>query len=180
MDDDVDIVKQLESKITEAFDLFDHERNKTIDVREVGTVIRHLGCCPSEKELQEIIPQLENVPPNGYINFETFMPAMTQILLENSFAPATEEEIVNAFKALDTEKTGFIPVDVLEQHMTKEGEPFTKEEMEEMLAAAVDAQKRAATFIRRRADISSMKPDKRGIRDRIPRGTHRLAVKFYW
>nr|VZH93797.1 unnamed protein product [Spirometra erinaceieuropaei] len=45
---------------------------------------------------------------------------MTQILLENSFAAATEEEIVNAFKALDTEKTGFIPVDVLEEHMTKE------------------------------------------------------------
>ncbi|BHF60380.1 Dynein regulatory complex protein 8 [Sparganum proliferum] len=71
---------------------------------------------------------------------------MTQILLENSFAAATEEEIVNAFKALDTEKTGFIPVDVLEEHMTKEGEPLSKDEMEEMLAAAVDAQKRAVNY----------------------------------
>ena len=32
--------------------VFDHENNKTVDVREIGTIIRSLGHCPSESQLQ--------------------------------------------------------------------------------------------------------------------------------
>ena len=35
--------------------MFDHEQNKTVDVREVGTIIRSLGCFPNEAELQDMI-----------------------------------------------------------------------------------------------------------------------------
>lgn len=33
----------LERRIIEAFEIFDHAQNKNIDVREVGAVIRSLG-----------------------------------------------------------------------------------------------------------------------------------------
>ena len=33
----------VQKKIQEAFDIFDHEQNKTVDVREVGAIIRSLG-----------------------------------------------------------------------------------------------------------------------------------------
>ena len=33
----------IQRKITEAFEVFDHEQNKTVDVREVGAIIRSLG-----------------------------------------------------------------------------------------------------------------------------------------
>jgi Ca2+-binding EF-hand superfamily protein len=39
----VTITNDLERRIAEAFEVFDHGGNKTIDVREVGTVIRSLG-----------------------------------------------------------------------------------------------------------------------------------------
>ena len=42
-------------RIEEAFDIFDHEQNKTVDVREVGTVIRSLGCYPTQSELTDMI-----------------------------------------------------------------------------------------------------------------------------
>jgi hypothetical protein len=32
--------------------VFDHENNKTVDVREIGTIIRSLGHCPSVSQLQ--------------------------------------------------------------------------------------------------------------------------------
>ena len=35
--------------------MFDHEQNKTVDVREVGTIVRSLGCYPTEADLQDII-----------------------------------------------------------------------------------------------------------------------------
>ena len=43
------------TRIEEAFDIFDHEQNKTVDVREVGTVIRSLGCYPTQSELTDMI-----------------------------------------------------------------------------------------------------------------------------
>lgn len=33
----------LEKRITEAFAIFDHGGNNTVDVREVGTILRSLG-----------------------------------------------------------------------------------------------------------------------------------------
>ncbi|KAJ8952198.1 hypothetical protein NQ318_022648 [Aromia moschata] len=56
----VPINNDLERKIADAFEVFDHAGNKTIDVREVATIIRGLGCCPSEAEIQEIIVAIEN------------------------------------------------------------------------------------------------------------------------
>ena len=43
------------TRIEDAFDIFDHEQNKTVDVRELGTIIRSLGCYPNEAELQDMI-----------------------------------------------------------------------------------------------------------------------------
>lgn len=42
------MLAEIAKKVTLAFNTFDHETNKTVDVREVGTIIRSLGCCPSE------------------------------------------------------------------------------------------------------------------------------------
>ena len=69
---------EVQGKVVEAFEVFDHENNKTVDVREVslvfftnhqatksssvckeniskvGTIVRSLGHCPSESQLQEV------------------------------------------------------------------------------------------------------------------------------
>lgn len=53
---------------------------------------------------------------------------------------AAPERLLEAFKVLDPEKTGFLDKDYISKLLTDEGEPFTLEELEEMLAAAVDVQ----------------------------------------
>ncbi|GAA47376.1 EF-hand calcium-binding domain-containing protein 2 [Clonorchis sinensis] len=62
MDANNDIAKihnnDMENKITEAFDLFDHERNKTIDFRELGTVVRAIGGVPSEAEVLQMVREV--------------------------------------------------------------------------------------------------------------------------
>ncbi|CAH8483314.1 unnamed protein product [Schistosoma turkestanicum] len=131
----------LEAKIKDIFDLFDHERNKTIDFRELGTVIRALGGVPTEAEIISLVRELENDPPNGYINYETFLPVMMQAMRQKRFEPVSEEELLKAFLVLDPEKKGFLSAEALESYMVSSGEPFTKEEMEEMLAAATDFSK---------------------------------------
>lgn len=73
----------MERKIADAFEVFDHAGNKTIDVREISTIIRGLGCCPSEAEIQEIIVAVENPQTPGSVHLAQFLPYVVQILTEH-------------------------------------------------------------------------------------------------
>ncbi|XP_029902309.1 dynein regulatory complex protein 8 [Myripristis murdjan] len=134
------MVSEIHSRISAAFGAFDHESNKTVDVREIGTVIRSLGCFPTEAELHDIIAEVEE-DRIGYIHFDRFLPVMTKVLLERRFRPIPEDLLLQAFEVLDQQKKGYLEPEELTKFMTQEGEPFTQQEMEEMLSAAVDPEK---------------------------------------
>ena len=51
-------VVEIQMRIANAFKLFDHDNSNTVDVRELGTIVRALGCCPSEADLHEIIMEV--------------------------------------------------------------------------------------------------------------------------
>ena len=54
------LAPELRQKVQDAFRVFDHENNNTVDVREIGTIIRSLGFCPSEAELQDVLRDMED------------------------------------------------------------------------------------------------------------------------
>uniref|UniRef100_A0A8C4JKI4 EF-hand calcium binding domain 2 n=1 Tax=Dromaius novaehollandiae TaxID=8790 RepID=A0A8C4JKI4_DRONO len=122
---------EIEKKVIEAFEVFDHECNKTVDVREIGSIVRSLGCYPTEAELQELLAEIEEEEPTGYIHLEKFIPVMRKVLLERR-GPILKEYINNE------NKCGYLTKEQLVKYMTEEGEPFTQEEMEDMLSAALD------------------------------------------
>ncbi|KAK4873249.1 hypothetical protein RN001_015278 [Aquatica leii] len=99
----VPITNELERRIAEAFEIFDHGGNKTIDIREVGTVVRALGCCPSEAEIQEILIACEDLNMPGSIHLSKFLPHVTQMLMEHRHEPASPEKLLEAFHVLDPE-----------------------------------------------------------------------------
>lgn len=81
----VSITTDLEKKIADAFLIFDHQGNKTVDVREIGTILRYLGCVPSENEINEIISATEFEDSNGTIHLSRFLPHVTQLLAEHKY-----------------------------------------------------------------------------------------------
>ncbi|XP_038671466.1 dynein regulatory complex protein 8 [Scyliorhinus canicula] len=140
------LIAELQKNIKEAFAVFDHESNNTVDVREIGTIIRSLGCCPSEGELHELLAEVEEEEPTGYIQLDKFLPMMTRVLLERKYRPQPEDVILRAFEVLDQTKKGYLTQEELTKYLTEEGEPFTQEEMEEMLSAAVDPDKNVILY----------------------------------
>nr|XP_009684925.1 PREDICTED: EF-hand calcium-binding domain-containing protein 2 isoform X3 [Struthio camelus australis] len=108
-------VAEIEKKIIEAFEVFDHECNETVDVRFV-----------------------EEEEPTGYVHLEKFLPVMKKVLLDKRYRPIPEDVLLRAFEALDENKRGYLTKEELVKYMTEEGEPFTQEEMEAMLSAALD------------------------------------------
>ncbi|XP_059483753.1 dynein regulatory complex protein 8-like [Neocloeon triangulifer] len=128
----------LEKKINDAFKLFDHTGSDAVDVREIGTIIRSLGCCPSESELQEILVQVEDQEMTGSVKLNRFLPVMAEILQENRLQGAEPELLLAALKTFDFEGKGTVDPERLRELLTTEGEAFSQEEMDDMLAAAVD------------------------------------------
>uniref|UniRef100_A0A8C8A6B9 EF-hand calcium binding domain 2 n=1 Tax=Otus sunia TaxID=257818 RepID=A0A8C8A6B9_9STRI len=107
-------------------------------IPEIGSIVRSLGCFPTEAELHELLAEVEEEEPTGYINLEKFLPVMTKVLLHRSYQPIPEDVLLHAFEALDENKCGYITKEELVKYLTEEGEPFTQEEMEDMLSTALD------------------------------------------
>ncbi|NWY38946.1 DRC8 protein, partial [Sylvia atricapilla] len=114
------LVAEIEKKITEAFEVFDRESNKTVDVREIGCIVRSLGCFPNEAEVQELIEKMEVEEPGGFVHLENFLPVVTKVLLDRRFRPIPEDVILHAFEALDENKRGYITKEELVKHLTEE------------------------------------------------------------
>lgn len=72
----------LEKRISDAFCVFDHHGDKLIDVREVGTVLRLLGCVPTEQEVNEVISATETEETSGVVHLTKFLPHVSQLLME--------------------------------------------------------------------------------------------------
>ncbi|KFP74545.1 EF-hand calcium-binding domain-containing protein 2, partial [Acanthisitta chloris] len=113
-------VAEIEKKIIEAFEVFDHECNKTVDVRDFGSLVRSLGCFPSEAELTELLAEIEEQEPTGHIHLEKFLPVMTKMLLNRSYQPIPEDVLLHAFEALDKNKCGYITKEELVKYLTEE------------------------------------------------------------
>jgi len=132
------VIVALEKKVLDAFLIFDNEGNKSVDLREIPTVLRSLGCCPTEAEVAKIVAELQNA--TGYVQFDDFLPIMMDILQQNKYKASNEDRLMKAFQLLDTENKSFLTQEQLQKILTEEGEPFTSEEMEEVLSVAVNTE----------------------------------------
>merc|ERR1712094_129683 len=129
---------ELKARIKEAFKGFDEDNNNITDVREVGTIMRSLGVNPTEKELHGMLAQMEEDEPTGFVKYEKFEPVVVKAIEDNEIPTDGEEDIIRAFRALDTENKGYLPTEELRDMMTKNEEHFSADEIGEMLAFAVD------------------------------------------
>ncbi|XP_058815906.1 dynein regulatory complex protein 8 isoform X1 [Topomyia yanbarensis] len=135
---DINPENELEKRIADAFLIFDHHGNKTVDVREVGTILRFLGCVPTEADVNEVISATEFEDSNGTVHLSKFLPYVSQLIAEHKLEPAPPEKLLKAFRVLDQEGKGLVDREYMTKLITEEGEPFTSEELEEMMAVAVD------------------------------------------
>ena len=103
----------------------------------IGTIIRSLGYCPSEAELQEQLREMEDPQQMGFIQFERFYPIMSKLIVQRKWQLNTADELLKAFEALDTEKNGHLTIDEIKMYFTQYGEAFENDEIEELLNAAV-------------------------------------------
>ncbi|XP_049818573.1 neo-calmodulin-like [Aethina tumida] len=117
--------KQLK-EFKAAFDTVDRWKEKKIRIKEIGNAFKLLGMLASEKEVNDI---LELYKDEQYVNFPLFLTILEQRFAEHD----TEEEVREAFRVFDRDKTGYVDAMEMIAQLTNKGEKLEKEEIEELL-----------------------------------------------
>jgi len=116
------------AELTEAFSLFDTDGNGHISAQEFVIILKSLGLNLSEAEVQDLFYEID-LDGNGNIEFEEFV----QMMMKKIRDVDIEEELNEAFKILDKEKSGLVSMNELKSVLTKKGDKLTPEEIQEAL-----------------------------------------------
>ncbi|XP_037953621.1 neo-calmodulin-like [Teleopsis dalmanni] len=114
-------------EIREAFTMFDTNGDGSINVRELGTVMRSLGENPTEAELKDLISEID-ADGSGTINLYEF----TNLMGRKYTGRSDEDDVREAFKVFDKDGDGFVTFDEVKAVLLNMGENLTDEEFEDL------------------------------------------------
>ncbi|CAD5213298.1 unnamed protein product [Bursaphelenchus xylophilus] len=117
------------------FTVFDKNNDGTISVNQLGSALRGLGLCPTEKELGEIMEQWKD-QPDARLTFDEFVPIFEQ--LENTRVANTKDEFLDGLQHFDSDGTGLIKTSQLKHILTTLGEKLTEQEVDQLLEGLGD------------------------------------------
>lgn len=127
-----DLTEEQIEQIERAFSRFENPGDGAIPKHQLGDVLRSLGQDPTEDEIREMLLEEVDVEDTGMITF----PELLAVMARRSRDAQAEEELVEAFKLLDHDKSGYIKIHALRSVLTSIGESFTDAEVDEMLKDA--------------------------------------------
>lgn len=133
----INITSPLEKKIAKVFAAFDHNAVNMVHARDVGAILRFLGCVPTEKEVEEIVKKTEFPDHPGDIHLSNFMKVLKEKLFKQEMKPSPPEVLIEAFRFFDPNNQGFIEKEKFIEIMKEFGEAMTDDELDSMLKASV-------------------------------------------
>jgi calmodulin len=102
-----------------------------ITTTELGTVMRSLGQNPTERELQDMVNEVD-ADGSGTIDFHEFLGLMSRKWKHED----SEEELKEVFRVFDKDQDGYISAAELRHLMTNLGEKLKDGEVDEMVREA--------------------------------------------
>ncbi|XP_013777290.1 troponin C-like [Limulus polyphemus] len=127
-----DLTKEQVQMLRKAFDMFDREKNGIINTNMVSTILRTLGQTFEEKDLKDLISEIDQ-DGSGELEFEEFMALAARFLVEED-AEAMQEELREAFRLYDKQGQGYINVSDLRDILRALDDKLTEDELDEMIA----------------------------------------------
>ena len=130
-------VTATQSRIREAFDLFDTSKSGAIIQEEVGTVMRALGSYPNERELVlTYLPEMQDDEPTNFVSYAKFEKFMLNNLATRECEPDSSDLLLQAFRTIDHENKGYVSAEVMESLLTTRGTAFRNKELEAFMLVA--------------------------------------------
>ena len=118
-----------EEKIAEykaAFNDIDENGNGTINADDIKKTLNHMGVEITDKEAREMIEEAD-LDQNGTVDFSEFVKLMHK---------REQHEMLEAFHAIDNDRSGTLSTTELKDVMKSFGENFSDEQLEQMFKKA--------------------------------------------
>ena len=116
-----------QQRIRDCFNFYDRDYDGRIDIKQLGTLIRSLGCAPTEDEIKNYIVEIGIEGDNFQIeHFELIMAR------EQSKPDTREIKLKKAFEVFDQDGDGKISASDLMHNLMTVGDKMTKEEVEKV------------------------------------------------
>lgn len=119
---------EQKEEITEAFRLFDTEKQGSIDYHELKVAMRALGCDVHKVEVKALVGDYSK-DGSERVDFDAFLAIMT----EKYAARDPEAEMRKAFALFDEDGSGKISLKNLKRVARELGEAIPEEELEAMI-----------------------------------------------
>jgi Ca2+-binding EF-hand superfamily protein len=126
-----DLTKEQVAMLRKAFDMFDREKRGCIHTNMVATILRTLGQSFEEKELQDLIVEID-ADGSGELEFDEFLNLTAKFLVEED-TEAMQEELREAFRMYDKEGNGYIKTTELREILRALDDKLTEDELDEMI-----------------------------------------------
>ena len=123
-----ELSEEQKEEIKEAFDLFDTDKNQTIDAHEMKVAMRALGFDVTRDEILRLMDEMDR-GSTGQISYNDFLQIMTQKMAERD----PREEMNKAFNLFDHDGKGFITLPKLRKVAREIGESMTDDELQAMI-----------------------------------------------
>lgn len=123
-----------EQILEEAFNLCDHDKNGTICSSEIGLVLRALGFNPTEREVKDIVDEIDK-NKSGRIEYNEFRDYYLKYKNKHK-NKNMKEEIMCAFKFFDKNGNGYIEAKEIKEILRKLGDNTTDEQIKQMIEVA--------------------------------------------
>ena len=126
-------------KIEDAFALFDKEGKGCLIQEEVSTVMRYLGAFPRERDVVEtVLPDMMEDEPTAFVTYEKFEKKMLEVMAQSLYEADTDDIMLAAFKAIDTDGKGYIDADRMRELLSTYGTAFRPKEIDGFMSRAKD------------------------------------------
>ncbi|XP_047485078.1 troponin C, isotype gamma isoform X5 [Penaeus vannamei] len=114
--------------LRKAFDAFDTDKKGAINVETISTILRMMGVKVSEKNLQEIIAEVDE-DGSGELEFEEFCALAAKFLIEED-EESLKAELKEAFRIYDKQGDGYITTKVLKEILRELDNKLTEEDLD--------------------------------------------------
>ncbi|XP_076442970.1 calmodulin-like [Babylonia areolata] len=122
------LTEEQVAEFREAFLMLCKEKKGPLTVRRLGRVMRLLGLNPTDRDLHDMIDEIDP-KGKGILDYAEFLRVMRRRTLDAE----TTEQLQEAFRVLDKDGDGYLTVGELRQAMTTRGDRMSQEEVEDMM-----------------------------------------------
>lgn len=144
-----EISNPLEQRIFDVFSLFDFNEEKLVNKKDVGTILRFLGCVPPEQDIQEIIRDTEYEKEYGTIHVFHFVRHIQKLIRQQKMKPKSPEILMKAMRTLNPSSGISIPKKLFFEKIksSDDGEPFSEDELQDMVKLMADPNSKVIKYI---------------------------------